>query len=368
MISDSVRMDAYVRALERSVRPGCIVLDIGTGVGIMALVAARLGAGKVIAVESDDVIEVARQNVRANGYDDRIELIQANSTELVLGERVDVIVSDLHGVLPHHTQHIRSIIEARTLLASDGVLIPRRDTVHAAVVAAPSAYRRHMDCWSRHGLGFDLTAARNLAANTWWKEKVEDLEVLSERVRVAVIDYAIIEAEHLYFDGSIEACRRGTAHGLAVWFNTELTEGEGFSNEASRSNTIYGNAFFPLEHPVDLERGDIIHIEFGAALSGSSYIWRWKTKFERQGTSLTEFRQSTALGIPLSSSALQRSGVTFVPKLTVEGEAVRLTLELMEHQLSLEEIALRVSEQYPRRFSDKDDGIQFVRDLALKYG
>ena len=65
MIADSVRMDAYAAALERVVKPGSVVLDIGTGTGIAALIACRLGARRVFAVEPSSVIEVARQAARA---------------------------------------------------------------------------------------------------------------------------------------------------------------------------------------------------------------------------------------------------------------------------------------------------------------
>ena len=53
MIDDAVRMDAYVAALRRVVKPGDVVLDIGTGTGIFAVLAARLGARRVFAVEPE---------------------------------------------------------------------------------------------------------------------------------------------------------------------------------------------------------------------------------------------------------------------------------------------------------------------------
>ncbi len=103
MIADDIRMNAYVRALEQTVWPGSVVLELGTGTGMMALVASRLGAAQVIAVEVDDVIEVARQTASANGMADRITFVQAKSTELSLPQPADVLVSDLRGVLPFHS-------------------------------------------------------------------------------------------------------------------------------------------------------------------------------------------------------------------------------------------------------------------------
>ena len=86
MISDGVRMDAFVRALRGAVKPGAIVIDIGTGTGIFALLACRFGARRVYAIEPEDAIEVAREIAAANGCADRIEFIQAMSTRVTLPE------------------------------------------------------------------------------------------------------------------------------------------------------------------------------------------------------------------------------------------------------------------------------------------
>ena len=60
MIADRVRMNAYAEALRQTVKPGSVVLEIGTGPGIFAILACQLGAGRVIAIESDEIIQVAR--------------------------------------------------------------------------------------------------------------------------------------------------------------------------------------------------------------------------------------------------------------------------------------------------------------------
>ena len=99
MIAFKERTSAYARALEINLEPGAVVLDIGCGPGILSFLACRAGAAKVYAVEPDDIVQLARETAADNGFSDRIEFIQALSTEVDLPQRVDGIVTDIHGVL-----------------------------------------------------------------------------------------------------------------------------------------------------------------------------------------------------------------------------------------------------------------------------
>src|SRR5436190_249232 len=167
MIVDPVRMDRYVRALEQAIKPGSVVIDIGTGTGVLALLACRCGARRVYAIEPGDVIQVGREIAAANGCADRIEFIQSMSTEVTLPERAAVIVSDLTGALPWYTHHIPSIVDARRrLLAADGVLIPRKDVAWAAIVDVGELYRRWTGPWNGAAADFDMDAARRLIINS----------------------------------------------------------------------------------------------------------------------------------------------------------------------------------------------------------
>lgn len=368
LIADNVRMNAYSLALQKTIRPGCTVVDIGTGTGVMAFLACRLGAGKVVAVEPDDVIEVARQAARANGFADRIEFLQQRSTEVTLVERADVIVSDLRGVLPLHSGHIPAIVDARVrLLAPGGTLVPKRDSVWTSLVEAPEVYVERVDGWSRHGRGFDFSAAREIAVNNWWRQRVESSQLLSEKALVKVLDYSTIEDDSLSFQGATTVKRAGTAHGLTVWFDAELIEGVGFSNAPDRPEAIYGNAFFPLERPVNVKDTDVVRIRLRATPEGGDYVWSWSTEVERDGQVIAGFRQSTALGFPLTPKALRRSSAHFVPVLAAKGEAVRLILELMDGKLGLGEIARLVAERYPECFATEEESFHLVIRLAQKY-
>ncbi len=84
-----------VLALEKHISPGCSVLDVGTGSGILSIIASKLGAGRVLGVDLDSVaVEVANENVEFNGCAGCVEIRQGNLVEGVDG-RFDVVVANI---------------------------------------------------------------------------------------------------------------------------------------------------------------------------------------------------------------------------------------------------------------------------------
>src|ERR1044072_7030896 len=174
MIADRPRMDAYARALRQAVRPGSVVLDIGTGTGIFAMLACRFGARRVYAIEPNDAISVAREAAAANGFSERIEFIQDLSTRVTLPEQANIIISDLRGVLPLFRHHLPTIIDARKrLLAPDGILIPQRDSFWAAIAQAPELYKEYTSVWEDDIHGLTLISGRRFEINTWRKGRIK---------------------------------------------------------------------------------------------------------------------------------------------------------------------------------------------------
>lgn len=93
---DEERTSAFKSAIEKTVRPGDIVVDAGSGTGVLAMFAADAGAKKVYALELDENnAKVLQQIFAANGYGDRIEVIQGDATTLRLPENVDVVVCEM---------------------------------------------------------------------------------------------------------------------------------------------------------------------------------------------------------------------------------------------------------------------------------
>jgi len=372
MIGDRVRTEAYARALQAVVRPHSAVLDIGTGTGILALLACRAGARRVYALETSDAIHLARELATASGFAERVEFLQRDSIGVELPEQVDVVVSDLHGILPLFRAAVPALADARKrLLAPGGVLIPRRETLWTALGEAPATYERRMAPWEENSFGFQLQPARRVAANNWWKPRHESLRILTEPRCWATLDYATIENPNAAAEIELQVESAGTAHGVVIWFDSELSNGVSFSNRPGAGGpTIYGCGFFPLKQPVPLEAGDQVHLSLRADLVGDDYVWSWNTTITggaAAGRVKAKFAQSTFNGEFRSPDTLRRGAANFVPRLDEDGEIERFVLSRMDGKTSLEEISSALAEKYPGRFPSWQDALSRVAELSRRY-
>jgi type I protein arginine methyltransferase len=299
MIADEGRMGPYVRALQGVVRPGCVVADIGTGTGIFALVACCLGASRVYAIDTNEAVEVGRELARENGFADRIVFFRKDVRDVVLPERVDVIVSDLRGTLPFSGEHLAIIADVRArFLKPDGVLVPARDRLMVAVVDKPELHEWALGA-PKGPLGVSVEAMRRLLCHAACTDRaanpVVGAELLSTVASWVTVEYGTERAEP--FHGRAELCieRRGIGNGLVVWFETELFDGVGFSTAPGRE-LCYGRLFLPWPRPVPLSSGDAVAVEIWAQPSGEP--WGWNSSISGQGRTRESFKQSTFLSWP----------------------------------------------------------------------
>jgi protein arginine N-methyltransferase 1 len=369
MLADTPRLHAYVEAIKAAVKPGAVVLDLGCGPGFFALLACQLGARRVYAIEPDDVIQIARETAAANRCADKIEFFQNYSTKITLPERAEIIISDLRGVLPWYEGHLSSIIDARNrLLAPGGVLIPKRDVVWASVVEAAERYSEIVAPWKRTDM--NLSAPKRVVINTWRKARINPEQLLAAPARCYTVDYNTIESTDFEANISFDVNRSGTAHGFGIWFDSDLVDEIGFSNHPREPELIYGQAFFPLEHPVEIARGDRITLSLKADFVRNNYVWRWDTSIITGENSepRASFKQSTLYGVPLSPGQLRKQSATYKPTLTEAAKVRSFILQSMTGNNSLEEIAVRLAECFPQRYADWQSAFDDVAAVSLEFG
>ncbi len=402
MLGDPVRVDAYEAALARAITPGCTVVEIGTGTGFFAVLAARMGAGVVHAIEPDDSIQVARELARDNGVEDRIVFHQELSTRVQLPEPADVLFSDLRGVLPLFQHHVATVRDARTrLLRPGGVQIPLRDRVWAAPVSDAETWSDRTTPWGDAHRGIDLAGTTRRLANLWSKARFTPEQLVAPPTRWAELDWAVIEepAVRGKLAWTLEA--EGPVHGFGAWFETELiggsgpegqagaegapgaeggpgAEGVGFSNAPDAPKALYGHAFFPFPAPLAGMPGDRLEVDLRAHLVGDDYVWEWRTHHipeTHPGDATrppahpparppTRFVQSTLAGTVLSPDHFRRGGDGYLPRLSAEGRVDAFVLGAMDGTTAVGEIARRLQAAFPERFPDDRSALNRVSALS----
>ena len=138
MLMDNVRMKAYHNAImqNKSLFEGKVVLDVGTGSGVLAIWAAQAGAAKVYAVEYTDMAVHARKMVEQNGVSDIVEVIQSSVEDLELPCKVDIIVSEWMGYFLLRESMLDSVIRARNKwMKPEGSMFPSHATMYWSAVS-----------------------------------------------------------------------------------------------------------------------------------------------------------------------------------------------------------------------------------------
>ena len=330
------------------------------------------------AIETSDAIQVAREVARDNGLEDRITFIQKISSRASLPEPVDLIVSDMRGVLPFFGRHIPSIVDARERFLTDGgILIPQRDELYIAPVDAPEIYEEIAGPWSDNAAGLDMTAALGRATQIVRRKRICQEQLLAPARAWASLDYRTVEHANAEGKTSWPVERRGTLHGLSVWFDTKLTDGIGFSNAPGMEPLIYAMSFFPLPQAVPVRAGDMIHVTLSARLLGDQYLWRWRTRVVRghsESRGNTEgwaedvsFDQSTFHGAPITPRSLRLADADHTPALSEDGRIDRAALEMIDGRTPLREIARRLAERYPEAFPIPASAMDRVAALSRQY-
>lgn len=297
MLLDQARMDAYEAAVRAVVRPGDVVVDLGTGTGVLALWAARAGARKVYAIDPAPIIQLAQRLAEDNEGGDRVEFIQADARRVSLPEPADVLVSECMGNF-FVTDDLAPVLrDAARYLRPGARVVPRR----IRLWVAPAFYPMLDDVtfWTSPIHGLDLSGARSYALQTTYVRHVDPALLVAPAARVA--DFPILESpDTVECAVSFVVDRRCTVHGLVGWFDAELSDGV-LLDTAPGSNTHWAQTFFPIE-PVSLAAGSRLdarlHLETDAAYRTR---WRWSAEVrDPQGHLIARSRHDTSVRLPPS--------------------------------------------------------------------
>jgi protein arginine N-methyltransferase 1 len=225
--------------------------------------------------------------------------------------------------------------------------------------------------WERNDLQLDLRRGRPLVTSGWQKCRVQPSQLLLEPRPWAALDFATVEHAAVAGRATWTVAAGGTAHGVLLWFDTELAPGVTLSNAPGAPEAIYGQAFFPLSDPVTLAPGDTVAVSVTATPVGTDYVWAWTTHVQdgrSGGSTKAHLRQSTFHGAPLSPATLARRAADHVPALGEDGHLDLLILRALDAHVPLGRIADEVLARFPAVCPTWETALARVADLSARYG
>lgn len=271
MMNDAPRNKAFERAIRRAVAahgPAARVLDIGTGSGLLSMMAARSGAASVVTCELvPPIAATARRIIEANGFADRVRVVTKKSTELAVGADLDrpadVLVSEILSNTVLTEGVLATFEDALSRLVKPGAaVIPRAVTAVGCLAGGPALEQM---AFAGTVAGFDLSAFTALAAprlpitgfSPPWTRLSADHDLVAFDL-TATTHPPVLERRPLH------ATTDGVAVGIVQWMRVELDAETTFTNPPETTTTGgWQQVLHTFPRPIRVAAGQSVDILAG---------------------------------------------------------------------------------------------------------
>jgi len=235
MMNDRLRNDFYFAALQAVVMPESSVLEIGTGSGLLAMMAARLGAREVTTCEAVPLVAgAARRIISENGFEQRIRVVSKKSTEAIAGVDLpagaDILVSEIFSSELLGEGVLTSIEDAkRRLLKPDCRIVPSAASIMIALFGGEDIGSNLL---VGDSCGFDLRHFNSIIARKQFVYRNDlPIELLTEGVEAFRFDFA----QDSFFPSEGKTLRLpitapGRCLGIIQWIRLEMGNELTFEN------------------------------------------------------------------------------------------------------------------------------------------
>ncbi len=273
MLSDTRRNDAFEKAISKVATEKSRALDIGTGSGLLAMMAARAGAASVLACEENsDLANVAERIVEANGYSDNIRVVNKRSDQLEEGDdfeqKFDLIVSEILDSGGLGEGILSSLRQAKREMGTPDVkIIPAGISLKAQLIEFPERYLVNP---IKDISGFDLSIFNEFRVSDTYVPvdlKHEDYLPLSEVFNLRAYDFYNIHALEIDFDNpevdsiQVEIRQEGQVQAVAFWFDLHMDEDDSYSTGPGGELDHWLQAVYFFEEPKAVSKGDQVAIK-----------------------------------------------------------------------------------------------------------
>jgi type I protein arginine methyltransferase len=290
MLADRARVDTYFEAIDKHVREGDEVVDLGAGTGLLSCFAARAGARLVHAVENGPIIDAAQDVAKENGITN-IAFHRVSSREFSLSHRVDVIVHEQLGTALFNEHVVANVVDLRDrLLEEGGRILPHRLRLFVAPVQADEV-RYAPFAWEQTLHGLTFRALRSYAEahpKRYQFYRIYNLlpldAFLAEPQPIVDVDLltatpAELPARVRYSD---TVNRKGVLHGFCVFFEARFDEELSITTSPVDPARAFhwGNPMLRARRQ-EVHPGDTVSLDLGWTDLARPVTWRWAVEVTR---------------------------------------------------------------------------------------
>ncbi|MED7679542.1 tetratricopeptide repeat protein [Rhodobacteraceae bacterium IMCC15231] len=265
MMNDSCRNKAYSDAIKLAVSKGDFVIEIGTGSGLLAMMAAASGSKQIITCESSKTIsEVAKKIISENNYDDVIKVINKKSTELIVGEdlprKADVIISEVLSAEFVGEGVQTTVLDAnKRLLRKNGKMLPESGDIRIALIGEDAEINANVTVGKV--CGFDLSKFNSIMGNKFFPKFKNKPRLLSEteiafKINLYGSEQIIKKQEVL----NLTVQESGTCFGVVQWLGIQIFKDIEYENKPGEIISHWPTPIYMFESPKEVIAGDVIKI------------------------------------------------------------------------------------------------------------
>lgn len=279
MLADAVRVDAYRAAAEKCFKPGDVVIDIGTGTGVLGFLAAQQGA-EVHAVEHGPIIAAAEAVAADNGLDN-VTFHRTHSSGFELPGKADAIIHEQIGEAAYDEKVVENLADIRDrLLKPGGRIYPGRLDMYAEPVQLREDLRAPF-VWQQKINGIDFRRLRDFATPTpqYLLKAFRPFpfgHFLCEPEPAVSIDLETATAADLPRSVSFErpVTAPGVLDGFCVYFTAYFDDELSFTSSPDSKGTSWGNILMRVESQ-EVGVGDTVKLSLSADPLSRTSTWRW---------------------------------------------------------------------------------------------
>ncbi len=359
---DEVRLSAYREAIAQALSPGAVVLDLGSGTGILGLLCCAAGAGRVYAVEQGTAAGWLDGVFEANGYGDRVQVIKGLSTRLDLPERVDLVVADQLNPFGLGAGLVTCLEDARRRhLREGGLLMPARLDLKVAPVQT-SLHAERVDFWRGHPGTFDFAPVHSLAVNTPQFVRFRSRDTVALAQTALSIELGESQTGPLVVDIEFPIDGDVQIHGLAGWFVAELFAGTSITNSPLSDKPVdRAQLFLPCALPMRAKDGDSLRVLL--RIDRRRRLYRWTLELQRDGHVVERVRHDSGTALLLDAVEIARTHPAAVFDLSPRGRAALHLLQLSDDGCSRATIERTLLDEHPRCFRDQAAAAGFASEF-----